>query len=595
MRKNAWLLGFVLIMMLVAGACGGSAPEAPASTDLFVVVGNSAYSFTGNGNGDGLLLDKFSKENNVGIFVQVANDRDIRDFRDKMLAGLDGAPDVLIVDDSLDIDGLQKIKMIASHKVGAPIRSDVADSLGLQGNTISYVDFVSMVKANNLSVVASSAMAGSASREFFFSTMAWCANMDAANLTADIVKMDYVQACGKDVFDYIKSTNGANEALDLVYNAAISGEATGSNTIIAFDSDLLGANGLNAKLANAGKPVFKFFYFREATAQANMAVGTRDFGENETKSLAADKLIEYMTSDSSQEAINLAGFTEGSAVLVRHNDTAFNAEWGVASNPANVQIVNAPISAVAGNALEVYRDYYKRMKVVKLPLDVSPSMFQNSLDVNVNGVSTQVLRIQALDMAMLKITNSGWLTEKKILPGLKDRFDYYFFSTMYSGLVAQTTGPETDVAGARLDYFIGPSTGNWNFDSYGQKAYTELNGFQSNGTHIFDAATDMLNQIIAEYDPNVDYYIVILTDGENDPVNGLQADDFYNQWNSFYGKNNVTVIGIQFGGDENSIAANCPFGCSSIGKAYTQQFGGDTYFGNNDAQLVEAFKRIIGR
>lgn len=590
MRKA--LFGILTLVLLTVACGGGGAQNTQSSTDLFVVVGNSAYGFTGNGNGDGLLLDKFSQENRVGIFVQVANDRDVRDFRDKMLEGIDGAPDVLIVDDSLDIDGLQKIKMVAAHKVGVAIRSDVANALGLQGNILSYTDFVSMMKSGNLVVVASSAMAGSASREFFFSTMAWCANMDASNLTADIVKLDYVQACGKDVFDHVKSTNGANEALDLVYNAAYNGDAAGSNTIIAFDSDLLGAGGLNAKLANAGKSVFRFFYFREATAQANMAIGSRDLSKDETRLRAVDKLIGHMMSDGSQEAINLAGFTEGSAALVRHIDTAFKSEWGVASNPANVQIVNAPISAVAAKALDIYRDYYKRMKVVEFKNDVSPSMFQNIMKVSLNGVPTDVYRIQALDMALLKTTNSQWLADNKILPGLNDKFNYYFFSTVFSGLVTNTVGPETDSAGVRLDYFLGVST---DINVFNQRTMSELNGFQSNGTHIFDAASDSLNRIIAEYDPNVDYYIVILTDGDNNTDSGLQADDFYKMWNDFYGKNNVTVIGIQFGGDGNSIAKDCQFYCSSIGKAYTQQFGGDTYFGNNDADLVEAFKKIIGR
>ena len=137
MKKMYRMFFALLILALVAMACRTQATSDPTAANLFVVVGNSAYQFAGNGDGDNLLLDQFSKEKGVQLFVQVANDREMREWREKMVTGQSGAPDVLIVDDSLDADGLQKVKLIASHKVGVAIRSDIVNSLALQGNVLS--------------------------------------------------------------------------------------------------------------------------------------------------------------------------------------------------------------------------------------------------------------------------------------------------------------------------------------------------------------------------------------------------------------------------------------------------------------------------
>ena len=591
MKKMYRMFFALLILALVAMACRTQATSDPTAANLFVVVGNSAYQFAGNGDGDNLLLDQFSKEKGVQLFVQVANDREMREWREKMVTGQSGAPDVLIVDDSLDADGLQKVKLIASHKVGVAIRSDIVNSLALQGNVLSYADFVSLMKSGAISVVASNAMAGSASREFFFSTMAWCSGTDAANLTADIVRLDSVKPCGKAVYDQIKSTNGSNEALDLVYNAALSGEVTGYNTVVTFDSDLLGDNGLNAKLMKQGKPVFYFFYFREATAQANVAIGTRDLGGEMAKNDLANALISYLIDENSlegkaQNAINLAGFTEGSAALVGHNDSAFKAEWGVASNPFGVQVVNAPISAVADRALEVYRDMYKRTKITKACIDVSPSMLQNpKMDIMVGSNQFSVYKIQALDRPVLKITDPAWLQANRIVPGPSDVFEYYFFSTMTSDLVVSSYGTDTQPAGQYINSLIGPWDENhpedWNRSVVETKLYENLNGFQSNGTEMFDCGTKLLEQIKANYNSEVDYIIVILTDGEN-MNHSILAGDFYQNWKAF-GHSNITVIGIAFGTDG-----------VSINKDYTAQFNGTTFNGDNDQGLIDAFKAILG-
>lgn len=609
MRKNAWLW-FGLIMALVAAACGGGAqPAGQNSSDLYIVVGNSAFRFAGNGSGDGLLLDRFSKESKVNLHVQVANDRDIRDLREQMLAGKVGAPDILIVDDSLDADGLQNVKLIASHKVGVAIRSDVADGLGLQSNTLSYIEFVSLMKSGNISVVASNALAGSASREFFFSTMAWCSNTDAANLTADIVKLDYVQTCGKDVYDFIKSTNGGNEALDIVYNTAL-GDTAGYNTVITFDSDLLGDSGLNTKLALDGKPVFRFFYFREATAQANVAMGTRDLSDETSKQESASKLTAFLITDIAQEAINLAGFTEGSAALVRHNDTAFKLEWGVASNPSDVQVVNAPISAVASNALLIYRDYYKRQKVVYFFYDTSGSTEQADIvTVDKDGNPETIVRLQAIVRSVEKFTDPNWLVKNKIVPGPKDEFRHFFFATLVSQQVSMSVGTDTFDAGSRITYLLGPTYGQYYFhqtdpsDTEHEYANQRVQAnvlasdgvtpYSFGGTAIFDAANFGLNNILASYDPNVDYYIVVLTDGElTEGIPGVvynfgkpdtEADSFYRNW-LLAGKQNISLIGIQFGSDGNSLDT----------ETVTALMNGATYNGNNDQELIEAFKTILG-
>jgi hypothetical protein len=72
----------IMILILSLTACLGGAPSSPVQADLYIVVGNNASRFTGNGNGDGLLLDQFRNEYDADIFVQVANDRD-HDFREQ--------------------------------------------------------------------------------------------------------------------------------------------------------------------------------------------------------------------------------------------------------------------------------------------------------------------------------------------------------------------------------------------------------------------------------------------------------------------------------------------------------------------------------
>lgn len=582
---------FLMFCIFIVGisACssnGGNslAPETTKLSGLYLVIGNRASSFLGNGNGDGLLLDNFSKENKVNLKVQVADDRGITNFQEQMIAGKEYAPDAMIVDDSLQADKLQKVKYIASHKVGIAVRSDVANGLGLQGNTISFVDFVPLLKAGKIATVASNALAGADSAEFFFSTMAWCSQTDAANLTADIIQKDYVRVCGKEVYSFIKSVNGSNAAIDLVYNTAVNEDPNGYNAIVTFDSALLGKNGLNNRLISQGKHYFKFYYFKEATAQASVTIGSKDLNANKPTSDTVDLLTKFLLNENSQKFINQAGFTEGSSALVRHDDTAFKAEWGVASNPVGVQIVNPPISSVANRAKLIYRDIYKRIKIIYACVDVSPSMFQEVMDIDINGKSASVYRIQALDRATLKVTDPDWLKDNEIVPGPNDIFKYYFFSAATSGLVTSSIGADTKPVGDRIDSLIGPwdesNPENWSRSTTESKLLSELS-FRPSGTEMFDCSNNMLEQIKADYSPEVDYYIVILTDGENNDQS-IRSFDFYNNWLAF-GRSNITLIGIAFGTDGVSIKPQ-----------FTRQFNGNTYVGNSDADLVNAFKVILG-
>ena len=574
------LLAFVIILItIVSIACGAGAPSAPTSADLFVVVGNYASHFAGNGNGDGLLLDQFRKENNVSMYVQIANDREMKDFKDQMVSNVEGAPDIMIVDDSLLTDNLQNVKLIASHHVGIAIRSDVADRLGIKGNVIPFADYAQYSKNGQLLVAGSNALAGYDSAEFFFSTMAWCSNTDASNLTAEIIQQEYVRQCGKEIYDHIKSTNGSNDAAKLVLNSG----SNGYNSLIAFDSALLGNSGLNAQIG--GGNFFKFFYFKEATAKAKLAIGTKDFGKDQAKKDTANLLIEYFLSDNSQKEINLAGFTEGSSALVEHYDTAFKSEWGVSSNPVGVQIVNPPLSNVATNALLIYRDMYKRTKITKACIDVSPSMLEDWMSIDINGESTSVYRIQALNRAILKITDPKWLEEGQIVPGPGDVFEYYFFSVATSDLVVSSIGPDTQPAGKYIDSLIGPWNENdpnsFNMYAVTDRLSANLDGFQSNGTEMFDCANTLLNQIKSNYNSETDYIIVILTDGQNNDKS-VRGYEFYENWKAF-GANNITVIGIAFGTDG-----------ASINPGFTAQFNGTTIKGDNDQELIDAFKNVLG-
>jgi len=160
---------FLLILATMILIACVAAPSVPTSADLFVVVGNYASHFAGNGNGDGLLLDTFRKENKVSMYVQIANDREMKDFKDQMVNNAEGAPDIMIADDSLLVDNLQNVKLIASHHVGVAIRQDVADGLGLQENVIPFADYVQYSKSGQLLVTGSNALAGFDSAEFFFS------------------------------------------------------------------------------------------------------------------------------------------------------------------------------------------------------------------------------------------------------------------------------------------------------------------------------------------------------------------------------------------------------------------------------------------
>ncbi len=597
----------VLFLLLVSVACGGSASTSPSSASLFVVVGNSAARFAGNGNGDGLLLDQFAKKNQVDLYVEIVNDRQLDDYRKQMLENQSGAPDVLICDDSLGCDGLQNVKLIASHKVGAAIREDIANQAGFQSNITSYTNFINSMKMEQLQVVASNAMAGYASLEFFFSTMAWCSQTDSANLTADIVRREDVRVCGKDVYDHIKSTNGSQEALDLVYNNAVSGDPNGFNAVITFDSDLLGDNGLNAKLTKEGKPIFKFFYFIEATAKANVGIGTRKFSDEANKESLASSLISFLQEDASQNFINLAGFTEGSSVLVYHNDAAFIPEWGVASNPSGVQVVNAPISAVAENAKQVYAQLYKRAKEIVILGDVSgstqnedvlvklPENFDPPIDAqkycgdaasHKAGETYYISRIQAISCGIETFTNQSWIVDNGVPMGPGDKIEFRFFSDTASELIAQSIGSDTMQAGEKVLLKIGPAHGPYDLLSVQNKIDNILSwdnrDFSMNGTQIFDAAKYATDQILTTYDPNKDYYVVILTDGEN--MGGWNSDQYFEYWQSL-NKPNIVLIGIQFGGDTSK---------SDVKATYTEKFGGNSYEGTNNAQLIEAFKSILG-
>jgi hypothetical protein len=610
---------FIMAMSTFLSACGVGEPstaESPStantSSDLFVVVGQSSANFAGNGKGDGLLLDQFSKQSEVDLYVEIVDDRKLDEYRSMMLDNLPGAPDVLICDDTLGCDGLQGVKQIASHKVGAAIREDIANQIGLSTNTISYASFAELSKPGQpLKPVSSNGLAGYAALENFFSTMAWCSQTDASNLTADIVKRSDVQVCGKTIYDNIKSTNGGQEALNLVFNSA--DDQNGFNTVITFDSNLLGDNGLNAKLLEEGKPIFKFFYFKEATAQANIGIGTRKFNEGDIRIESASSLLRFFyegeNGDASQKFINLSGFTEGSAGLFSHYDDAFNVSWGVASNPIGVQIVNSPVPAVAEMGKVVYFDLYKRRKIVFFKYDTSGSTRTDDISsFDKDGNPERIIRLQAISRAVSNFTNPEWQAKYNVTVGPKDELHHGFFATLVSQEVSTSTGPNTQSAGDQIVNYIGPSYGPYCFEDLvydpevlcnNEKvtalfADDNVTPYEFGGTAIFDAANSALNDILENYDPNADYYIVVLTDGEwTEGMPGVvydflgnldpDAESFYKNWLNA-GKQNITFIGIQFGDDGNSLDA----------ETVTNLMNGDTYDGANDEDLSEAFKFILG-
>ncbi|KKT44012.1 MAG: hypothetical protein UW31_C0002G0051 [Candidatus Collierbacteria bacterium GW2011_GWA2_44_13] len=581
----------VLVLALAIAACVGPSSEtSQTSSDLSVVAGPNAKQFLGDNYESEGLLQQFYKETGNKVYVEYLDGTDAEAIKSASLGvTLDKKTaetfDAFIFDDQLFGAGLKDISFPARAFVGVWISQDKANDLGLTvvDPYLTHEQFARMLESGGLKIVTAPANKGTAAALEFFATMAYCSGNPSSQLTTQTVQDS--KDCGKRIYDYFaRSAGSTDDAVKMVFDDSINGSNL-FDGVIAYQSSFAGEQGLNQQLVNKGKVPFLFFYFKDASPMATMIMGnTGNLSEAEKK--VYDEFAAYLLTDTSQQAVASHALLPGSSAFgVSPDYSAFRADWGLTVNPQSTPI-NPPVYSVAKQALDIYRDYYKRVKVVKACVDVSPSMFQESMKINVNGKSWDVLRIQALNRALLKITDSQWLVDNNIVPGQNDVFDYYFFSSGTTGLVTETIGVNTNVAGDRINSILGPWNDAdpriWNSDQVWKNLAREFNGFQPNGTEMFECANLMLQLIEQGFNPEIDYYIVILTDGEN--MSGMNADQFFAAWNSFSGKTSVTVIGIAFGTKGKSINA-----------VYTQQFGGNTYMGDNDEGLLNAFKAIYGR
>lgn len=582
MRRSLFALFAFLLVFVTACAPASSQGSQPAdcnNADLTVVSGSNARLFLEDQH-DGTkgLLSQFKDKSGLNVCIQPMGGPEAVNLKASLLSKSPadfrpGDPAAFIFDSNMYADGLNDQTYVGNTLVGIWLHESTVTRENLtKGLPLSMEQYASMMENGQLKIVTAPAYVSTPASIMFFQTLSSYYgpnNQLSIDQVQDQAAIDY----GKKIYDhYVRSAASTSDAIKMV----VGDTQNLYDGVVAFESSFLGKNGKNVGLNDP----FVFFYF-DPSVVSTVTLGRLQLeGKNlEVYSAFADFLV------SEEAQIYIAGTGIRPQKDVVDLDTnLFKPEWGLSTVPS-VTLVSPPTYSVASKALEVYRNFYKRAKVVEVLVDTSPSQFQNSMTVNVNGQRTDVLRIQAMDMAILKFTNSAWLKENNILPGQNDRFDYYFFSTLRSDLVVSTVGGETDAAGVRLDYFLGPSTGSWDSYSMYDKMTRELNGFSSNGTAIYDSASDMLDLIKEEIktNPDVDYYIVVLTDGD-DTTSSISGAKFYEEWNSFSGKANVTLIGIAFGTEGNSI-----------NKDYTAQFGGNTYKGENDAELVEAFKQIIGR
>jgi hypothetical protein len=593
---SATLLISIILTMLTA--CAPATPN-PDSADLSIMADSNSKLFLGDSYQSEGLLQQFYEEKGYKVYVNYVDGPEAEVVKNTSL----GIPadkktaetfDAFIFDDQLFGSGLKDVVFPARSFVGVWIRQDKATDLGLAASDpyLTHDTYSRLLEDGQIKIVNPPASRGTASALDFFATMAYCSGNPNAQLTVETVQSS--KECGKRIYDhYARSARSTSEAVQSVFEDNLSGRNL-FDGVVAFQSSFAGKKGLNQQLVDNGKNPFLFFYFSDATPIATTVMGNSgNLTEREKK--VYDELALYIVTEEAQQLVADHAILPGSSAFgVLPDYSAFNPAWGLTIDPKSVP-VNAPVYSVAMQALEEYRLYYKRAKEIYTCIDISGSMFNNEMTVRIDtkdGLKDiQVKRIQALNLAILKkITDPNWLVSQNVTPGPKDVVNYYFFADKVTGLVAQSVGSDTAQAGEKINSILGP----WNEEDPTapldrdavEKRFVNLFGFSPNGTAMFDCANKMLEAINRNYDPNVDYYIIIHTDGEW--TSGAPAEGFTRNWNNFPGRTSVTVVGIAFGLGVDAEK-------NSINKAFTSQFGGNTFQGNDDADLAEAFKNIFSR
>ncbi len=594
------ILFFTVLSIIMLTACGNPATDSTqqtANADLVVLGSSNSKLFLGPDYRSEGVLKLFFEETGYKIHVQYGVGGPVADVikNSSISVPVDQKTsethDAFIFDDQLFAEGLKDKAYIASVNVGIWIRQDKANSLGLYASNpyITHNTYAALLSDKKLSMINANASRSTASALDFFATLANCSGNPSAALTVNTAESS--QACGKQIYDhYVRSEGSTGDAVKKVFEDNLNGNNL-FDGVVAFQSSFAGPKGLNQQLVDAGKQPFIFFYYSDASPVANMVIGNSG-NLTETEKKVYDAFVEFIASSNAQVAQNFVAqyaMNPGSSAFgVNVNQDAFRAEWGLLLNP-QITPVNAPVYSVAQEVLDLFNLYYKRAKYIKGCLDVSGSMFQDpKMSIVVNGQEISVYRMQALNRAILmNLTNEQWLAENKLTPNLKDIFEYSFFSVETSSIITSTTGDTTEVAGEKINSIVGPwdennPTAYWD-PNVAAKNVQEISGVDVNGTEMFKCANTMLEQIKDSYNPEIDYYIVILSDGENDNYS-VTGEQFYQNWYNYSGKTNITLIGIAFGTDG-----------KSINKEYTKRFGGDTFTGDDDKGLIDAFRSIYSR
>jgi len=616
MRKNAgWF--FVLILFMVSLACGNSVPTPSTTTGV-------VSSCTGSENlrilsdlntrlildGSDGLVARFEKAEGKKVCVDYVGGPEAQRIKSQILSkksdsftGTDYH--AMIFDSAIYAENLSDQVYPGQTYPGIWLRKDSADRFGLEpGQILTQEQYAQYMESGQLKMITASAIVDTAASLTFFNTLSGYYG-PYNQLTLEQVQDEGARAFGKRIYDHY--TKSSSNPIQLAFNDTMSGQNL-YDGVVGFESSFLGNNGLNQQLVSGGKQPFVFFYFNPSV-EAKIAMGRApSIPDSALETYAA--FAKFVMSEESQLYVLSVGIHPQKNVA----DTdlnVFKPEWGLLASPA-VDFAAPPTPSVARVALEVYRDLYKRAKEVNIIIDTSgsteyvdvqvflPDNFDPEKDVYPCGYHNDVTvekdiqnrqyynipRLQAMACGIETFSNPQWLEMNGVKPGPDGVIKYWFFSENVSKTaVASSTGTNTSDASNYVLSLIGPTQGFYDWNGNASKIAQHVQDkdgapFSMNGTSMFNAAYYVNETINQSYDPNVDYYIVILTDGEN--TGGWSGRNYYDYWFNNQ-KLNITLTGIQFGGSGGDIAAS-----------YTQQFGGDSFVGTNSEDLVKAFEKIFG-
>jgi len=617
MKRPFYLFFAVLILALAVSACGKSVPTPPTTTGVVSSCsGSESLRILSDLNArlilegpDGLVA-RFEKAEGKKVCVDYIGGPEAQRIKSQILSkksdsftGTDYH--AMIFDSAIYAENLIDQVYPGQTYPGIWLRKDSADRLGLKpGQILTQEQYARYMENGQLKMITASAIVDTSASLTFFNTLSGYYG-PYNQLTLEQVQDEGAIEFGKRIYDHYSKS--PSNPIQLAFSDTMSGQNL-YDGVVGFESAFLGGGGLNQQLVNSGKQPFVFFYFNPSV-EAKITMGRAPSIPDGALEVYTAFAKFVMTEESQLYILSVGIHPQKN--IADPDLNVFKPEWGLLVSPA-VDFAAPPTPSVARAALEVYRDLYKRAKEVNIIIDTSgstewvdvpvylPDNFNPDSDANLCGYHKDVIiqtdlqghkfynipRLQAIACGIATFSNSEWLKANGVKPGPNDVINYWFFSDNVSQkAIASSVGPNTDEASVYVLGLIGPTRGSYDWGRNSDTvAQTVLNKdgapFRMNGTSMFDAAYYVNEVINRTYDPNVDYYIVILTDGEN--KSGWSGREYYSYWLNNH-KLNITLTGIQFGGDGGSIAAN-----------FTQQFGGDSFVGTSSEGLVKAFEKIFG-